>query len=771
MQLKVLMKQHLAISDTVQMLIMNFSLQFLSTIIMAFIEITFNLYYYLVQVQKDVFVDDQIKQVFNEVFVTAVMYETVKIVLIVWACQSGKNQILEINTTVRDMYNSTSNKDVKYEIFDLQLQLFSLQLMHRDNIFSTKVLIVDATLLTTGSILGKITLVYIEMLVLQMDMLYINCVCVIKACFKQINDSLVNLRELMVNSEPYTLREINNEERNTVILMELKILKKQHMAISDTIQMLNMIFTLQLLFTIIKTFIFITFNLYFCLLRAQNTESLNNLEKEIYYNTLIANVTFYITKIMLIVWACETSKNQAMEISTTIIDVSNSNNDKEIEYELELFSLQLMHRKNIFSAKGFTINAKFLTTFQRFKDKKKGNIWSLFRATNFESLMYPCFIFCRILGVFPYKIRASTIKPCKPYYILSIIVICTFCVCELKNLYDLNFTNNFMLKGIPIKLERNCFYILSGFTTVITFLLSGPRMRLLQTILVVSLNLSKESYRNLSKLIHAKDIFGFFYIIVQVPIFCYNLPYNTLYQIFLIYICLLVFQMDMLYMNCVCILKACFKQINDSLAHLQIFMTNDEPYLLRTYYKQRNPFLLMQLKAQIKQHLAVSDIVQMLTTIFSLQLLSTIILTFIEITFNLYFYLVQLQEGATSLNNLAKQVYNEIFITTFTYNIVKILLIVWACETGKNQALMINTTVHDMYNGTSDREIKYELQLFAMQLMHRKNIFSAKVLIVDATLLTTMMGSVVTYLLILLQFLSMSNICNRVSLIPLKDII
>ncbi|KAG5328158.1 GR28B protein, partial [Acromyrmex heyeri] len=761
MQLKALMKQHLAISDTVQRLIMNFSLQFLSTIIMAFIEITFNLYYYLVQVQEDVR-NDQTKQVFDELFVTTVIYETVKIVLVVWACQSGKNQILEINTNVRDVYNSTSYKDVKYE-----LQLFSLQLMHRDNIFSTKVLIVDATLLTMGSILGKMTLVYIEMLVLQMDMLYVNCVCVIKACFKQIDDGLVNLRELMINSEPYTLREINDEERNTVILMELKTLKKQHMAISDTVQMLNMIFTLQLLFTITKTFIFITFNLYFCLLRVQKSDSLNNPEKDIYYNTLIANVIFYVTKIMLIVWACETSKNQAMEISTTVIDISNSNNDKEIEYELELFSLQLMHRKNIFSAKGFTVNAKFLTTFQGFKDKRKGNIWQLFRATNFESLMYPCFTFCRILGVFPYKIRASTIKPCKPYYILSIIVICTFCVCELKNLYDLNFTNNFMLKGIPIKLERNCFYILSGFTTVITFLLSRPRMRLLQTILMVSLSLSKESYRNLSKLVHAKDIFGFFYIIVQVPIFYSNLPYDALHEIFLIYIYLLVFQMDMLYMNCVCILKACFKQINDSLAYLRIFMINDEPYLLRTtYHKQRNPFLLMQLKAQIKQHLAVSDIVQMLTTIFSLQLLSTIILTFIEITFNLYFYLVRLQEGAMSLNNLAKHVYNEIFITTFTYNIVKILLIVWACETGKNQALMINTTVHDIYNGISDREIKYELQLFAMQLMHRKNIFSAKVLIVDATLLTTMMGSVVTYLLILLQFLSMSNICNGVSLIP-----
>ncbi|KYN03759.1 Putative gustatory receptor 28b [Cyphomyrmex costatus] len=413
----------------------------------------------------------------------------------------------------------------------------------------------------------------------------------------------------------------------------------------------------------------------------------------------------------------------------------------------------------------------FHSKFQGYKDKKKGNIWQLFRATNFESLMYPCFTFCRILGIFPYKIKASTIKPCKPYYILSIIVICIFCVYEIKNLYDLNFTNNFMLKGIPVKLERNCFYILSGLTTVITFLLSGPRMRLLQTILMVSLSLSKESYRNLSKLVHAKDIFGFFYIAVQVPIFYYNLQFDALHQIFVIYIYLLVFEMDMLYMNCVCILKACFKQINDSLVYLRTLMTNDGPYLLRiTYHKQRNSFLLIQLKALIKQHLVISSTVQMLTRIFSLQLLSTIILTFIEVTFNLYFYLVRLQEEA-SLNNLAKQIYDDIFITIVTYDIVKILLIVWACETGKNQALVINTTVHEMYNSTKDKEIRYELQLFSMQLMHRKNIFSAKVFIVDATLLTAMVGGVVTYILILLQFLLMSNICNGIPLIYLKGII
>ena len=171
-----------------------------------------------------------------------------------------------------------------------------------------------------------------------------------------------------------------------------------------------------------------------------------------------------------------------------------------------------------------------------------------------------------------------------------------------------------------------------------------------------------------------------------------------------------MFQMDMMYMNCVCVLKVCFKKINDNLMKVQELVMSDKPYLLRRiYHEQKNSLLLMKLKALKKQHLMISDSVQMLNMIFGLQIIVTIIISFVEITFNLYFYLVQLQEGATSLNNLAKQAYNEIFITTFAYNIVKILLIVWACETGKNQALMINTTIHDMYNGINDREIKYEV--------------------------------------------------------------
>ncbi|XP_018369785.1 PREDICTED: putative gustatory receptor 28a [Trachymyrmex cornetzi] len=407
-----------------------------------------------------------------------------------------------------------------------------------------------------------------------------------------------------------------------------------------------------------------------------------------------------------------------------------------------------------------------LLKFQAFISKRKGKIWQLFCATDFESLMYPCFTFCRILGIFPYKINASTIKPCKLYYILSTIVFCTFCVDEIISIYDVNISKNIAFRSVPRILQLNCFHIFGGFIVAGTFILSGPRMRLLQTILNLSLRLPPATYKNISKLIHAKDIFGFFFLITQALIFSPNMQDSVFRLVVFQYIILLVFQMDMLYMNCVCVLKACFKQINDNLMNLRRFVAHREPYFLREIY-QKHPFLLMELKALEKQHLTISDTVQMLTTTFSLQLLCTIILTFIQITFYLYFYLIRIQRGdsVSQGGNLERQVYYKTFITAITYYTIKTVMLVWACETSKNQAMEIGVTVRNMFNSISNKEIKYELQLFSLQLMHRENIFSAKGFIVDATLLTAMVGSITMYLLILIQFLLMSNSCDEETVI------
>ncbi|XP_012063697.1 PREDICTED: putative gustatory receptor 28b [Atta cephalotes] len=96
------------------------------------------------------------------------------------------------------------------------------------------------------------------------------------------------------------------------------------------------------------------------------------------------------------------------------------------------------------------------------------------------------------------------------------------------------------------------------------------------------------------------------------------------------------------------------------------------------------------------------------------------------------------------------------------YYILKLALIVWACETCKNQAQEIRTTIHDVLNSTKDKHIKDELRLFSLQLLHYKNIFSAKALNVDARFFATIVGTITTYMLITLQFLilSISHSCD-----------
>ncbi|XP_011705077.1 PREDICTED: uncharacterized protein LOC105460330 [Wasmannia auropunctata] len=112
--------------------------------------------------------------------------------------------------------------------------------------------------------------------------------------------------------------------------------------------------------------------------------------------------------------------------------------------------------------------------------------------------------------------------------------------------------------------------------------------------------------------------------------------------------------------------------------------------------------------------------------------------------------------------NLHKQ--DDVLILLGTLNgIIKIILIVWACETGKNQAQEIRSTIHYVLNSIRGEKIKYELQLFSLQTLHCKITFSTKGFNVDATFLAIMVGTTATYILISVQFLVMSHSCDEKS--------
>ncbi|KYQ59861.1 Putative gustatory receptor 28b [Trachymyrmex zeteki] len=399
-----------------------------------------------------------------------------------------------------------------------------------------------------------------------------------------------------------------------------------------------------------------------------------------------------------------------------------------------------------------------LLKFQKQDEDKMQKKWCLFHATDFQTLMYPCFTFCRILGLFPYKINNSIFKPSKPHYILSSAITCVVCILNMMITKSMISTKiNF--EAVMTVILSCCFILICSFA-IITLVLSNPRMRLLQTIMEISSKLSPESYQKLSKLIHTKDIFGSIYIIGLASSYLYKKRLNIFFAIFSIYTGQLTFQMDMLYVNCVCVLKACFKEINNNLRHIQKFIVNSEQHILISYYERRNSFLIIKLKALKKQHMMISNTVQILNTIFSGQLLITIVITLIEMSLDIYFYAIEWHDGLVI--NLNGQ-FSNLFLLGMIYFISKTALIFWACETGKNQAQEMRTTIHDVLNSTRDEIIKDELQLFSLQLLHCRNTFSAKGLNVDATFLTTMVGTITTYMLITLQFLIMSHSCDTTS--------
>ncbi|KYQ59866.1 Putative gustatory receptor 28b [Trachymyrmex zeteki] len=397
------------------------------------------------------------------------------------------------------------------------------------------------------------------------------------------------------------------------------------------------------------------------------------------------------------------------------------------------------------------------------------NRWQLLHATDFQSLMYPCFFYCGILGIFPYKINASNFEISKPRYILSIVIICvSSIICLLVN-HGIIISKVITLGSIVRDFEAVCFLTFNGLIMILTHILSNPRMRLLQKIWEISSKLlPSKTYQKLSRLIHTKDVLSAILIAVQEYLYFSKIRLletnlwivNCLITAFIIYLLQLEFHMNMLYVNCVCVLKACFKKINDDLNYMQKLMTNDMrssvPSLICS--TQRNQIFLIELKTLMKQHLMINETVQLLNIIFSLQLLATATVTFIQITRELYDSIVHWQGD---LIITFDQHFLDAFSTTMVHYVMKVVPIVWACETGKNQAREISTTIYDVLNNTRDEQIKGELQLFSLQILHCKNTFLTKGLAMDATLLVAMVGGITTYMLILIQFLFAAHSCDE----------
>ncbi|XP_076629965.1 uncharacterized protein LOC143346092 [Colletes latitarsis] len=204
--------------------------------------------------------------------------------------------------------------------------------------------------------------------------------------------------------------------------------------------------------------------------------------------------------------------------------------------------------------------------------------------------------------------------------------------------------------------------------------------------------------------------------------------------------------LNSLYVSNVRVVKASFWEINESLVKLRETLINDEPHLLRrVYHTQKNSMLLAEVRTLKRQHLEISAVVQLINQVFSEEVIGTIALTLVDITFNLYSCLV-------IENSKAAKLWSFQFLCV-TFYFLNLIVMVWICESAMDQAKKVVSNIHRILITIFDEKLTTELELFSVQVLQQDNTFSAKGLMIDATLLTKVVSTVTTYLLILIQFL------------------
>ncbi|XP_011705138.1 PREDICTED: uncharacterized protein LOC105460390, partial [Wasmannia auropunctata] len=264
--------------------------------------------------QDGIFIID-LDRNFLDMLTITIIYNVLKITLLVWACETGKNQAKEIHTTIHDLLNSTNDEKIKYEHFDSDY--------HTRLKWSANALIAD-NMADLFEIIPRIVPKAVQIDSHQGHIEYYHQICAI----------------------------IHKFFKNAKVFIQLFQCSGwgAHDVFCHTVRWQDGIFIIIL-----------------------DKNFLDVLTMTIIYNGL---------KIILLVWACETGKNEAHIIRTTIHDLLNNTNDEKIKYELQLFSLQMLHRKNNFSAKGLNVDATLLAA-----------IWRSWRRALHGSLLFRGFRF------------------------------------------------------------------------------------------------------------------------------------------------------------------------------------------------------------------------------------------------------------------------------------------------------------------------------------------------------------------------------------------
>ena len=320
---------------------------------------------------------------------------------------------------------------------------------------------------------------------------------------------------------------------------------------------------------------------------------------------------------------------------------------------------------------------------------------------SYTSLISPGASINRLMGFLPYKLESSKLVYSKSYFVFSTISMIIYSICVILSLFQVNFSS-VQLPTLANKLHITLVFLCGPVIFISAYAKNQSMIRVIDGISNVSRVLSSETWHKVATRIVIKDI------LILTPYMCY-VPVTIFYVNFIFgYICWYTFlgvnALISLYTNNVYVLNACFKHINDSLVQVKEILVNDEPHLLRrVYHMQNNPILLTKLRALKKQHLEMSEIVQLLNNTCSMQIEAMLTIMFIDITFNMYNYLSMRKEMG------------EVKSLTLTlgfaiYYIVHVIITVAIVEITRDQMQKTGCDVHRILVHTFDEQVTTEVR-------------------------------------------------------------
>ncbi|KAJ9599108.1 hypothetical protein L9F63_010376 [Diploptera punctata] len=332
----------------------------------------------------------------------------------------------------------------------------------------------------------------------------------------------------------------------------------------------------------------------------------------------------------------------------------------------------------------------------------------------------------------------------------------------------------FVMIYTQFKLEVNEVYNFSSVVVIGSFVIA---VFITQIMCLVNGNRVLETFKDIFRLCRLLTIqpthyhylkFAFIQNIISVgPFICtviYNLYDESKYPLdeFLIslhcqiiWLCafLIIWTVQSHFLCFVIIMYQCFSRLNYIFEQISI-TKHYSCCSLHKLSKFSNPLKASLNIAHIRHlHSYTCDLNECVENTYSLQILLTVVISFFFIIWLLYALIAMTFIPRAGKYFKLEGNYSFTNPTCIVFCIGKIMLNIVACTTTSNEANRTAILVHKLINKTRDPLIREELELFSLQLLHRKVQFTACGFFpLDFTLLYSIVGAVTTYLIILIQF-------------------